>query len=292
MATLAPELIREIVEFSVEGSLSHAANLAAISHDFHEWTRPILSRTLMYYDSGSETQWPVPLDKLPKWLEANGRYVRNLIWGIELNTGNLLSVLKECSGITNLAVWVDTSENDLTIILPILSTLRLSQFSIDLYELFDKHDFSKREASCVAFRAITHLDIIRPINAWKEMEGVAHLPHLTHLSIPRSDPAIRVANVALEECKSLKVLVTVADIAYTEDSPVQASQTDLPSVLWRYGDIRHEDPRLVAFDCDGVADWVNGSIGKKNMWALADEIVERRLKNRTPLADNPDGAPN
>ncbi|TFK65248.1 hypothetical protein BDN72DRAFT_962654 [Pluteus cervinus] len=280
MSTLPPELIREIVEISVEANLSHAATLAAISRDFYEWTRPILCRTLMYYYTSPERQWPVPLDKLPEWLEANGRYVRNLIWGNTMDPG-FLSVLTRCPGITNLAVWVGTLENDLTTILPILSTLRLSQFSINLYELFDKHNFSELEASSDAFRAVTHLEVFHDFNVWEDIEGIAHIPHLTHLAFSEQrqlHPAV--VNSALEECKKLKVLAIMSDDSYQEGSPVQAFQIDHPKyIVGEIWGIMREDPRVVSFRCEFVSDWVYGSTGKKNMWALADEIVEGRLRD-------------
>ncbi|TFK65247.1 hypothetical protein BDN72DRAFT_845778 [Pluteus cervinus] len=281
MATLPLDLIREIVEIAAECSLSQAATLAPISREFNRCVRPMLCRTLMYYWTDSGSQWPVPVEELPQWLEVNGRHVRNLIWGISFNndTRNLLSILKQCPGITNLALWVNASRGDISTILPGVSTLRLSRFSVNLHELFDRDVFSDREASYDAFRAVTHMDIIGDYTKWNQIRGLAHLPSLTHLSLPQRthDPKyFNVIGPALEECKHLKVLALVAGTDLSDDLPLRAAQVPIVAGGGDYGD--KIDLRLVAFDCDFAADWVYGATGRKDMWVLADEVVERRLK--------------
>ncbi|TFK65246.1 hypothetical protein BDN72DRAFT_962652 [Pluteus cervinus] len=281
---LLPELIQEIVEICAEGSLSQAAALATISRDFNKCVRPILSRTLMCNYSSPSLQWPVPVKNLPRWLETNGKYVRNVIWGINVNDGVLQSIFERCPGITNLAIWVNTSSNDISNLLPAISTLRLYRLSISLSDLFSQHNFSEPEASSGAFRSITHLDIIFDGTKWEEFEGITHLPCLTHLSLPQqtfTPTYTKMINSILRECPRLKVLVLVAGRGFSSDAPVQASQ--VPCDYETHDGGNDEDPRLVAFDCDYVADWVYGATGRKDIWALADEIVARRLEDRKNL---------
>ncbi|TFK66909.1 hypothetical protein BDN72DRAFT_961433 [Pluteus cervinus] len=271
MVTLVPELIREIIEIAVGTDLGYAAKFALVSRDFYEWAHPILCRTLMYYATSETKHWPVPLHELPQWLELNGKHVRSMMWGID--TTNLPSLLEQCPGLTNLALWVNTSSNDITTLLPILSTLHLSRLSIDLWELFDRKSFSELEARHAAFRAVTHLDVVHRITEWEDLQGITALPCLTHLCFPRrtmDSPYSSVIRSALEECKHLKVLAIASGSSFPSGNPIRVAQTNF---------VLDGDPRLVAFDCEYVGDWECGAIGKKDIWALADEIVEQRFKD-------------
>ncbi|TFK65826.1 hypothetical protein BDN72DRAFT_962262 [Pluteus cervinus] len=255
MAPLPPELIQEIIEIYVEGSLTRAASIAGVCRDFNDCVRPVLSRTLMYYQTEPLWQWPVPVHELPQWLEKNGKY---------------------CPGIINLAVWVNTSANDLTTLLPSLSTLRLLSLSINLYELFNRRKFLKHEAQNDVFRTITHLDVIHSILGWEDIEGIAFFPCLTHLCLPElmSHPSYRSDILrALRDCKQLRVLVIIAG-SFVPDQDIRVVRAN--RLFNRDGD----DPRIVELEREYVDDWEKGATGKKDMWALADEIVERRLVDR------------
>ncbi|TFK65825.1 hypothetical protein BDN72DRAFT_962261 [Pluteus cervinus] len=275
MAALPPELMQEIISAYVEGRSTLAASIATVSRDFNDWVKPVLSKTLMYYHEEPAKHWPVPVHELPQWLRNNGKYVRNVMWGIDVK--DLLDVFNQCPGITDLAVWVNVSWNDLTTLLPSLSNIQLSNLSINLYNLCGRRNFSKQEAERAVFRTITHLELFHNIKSWDDFEGIAYLPRLTHLCLPEgmSTPSSHddISRV-LQHCKQLKVLVIIAGGLFPSSGQNRVIQSD---TLFNSDE---DDPRVVALARDCLDDWVYGATGRKDMWALADEIVERRLIDR------------
>ncbi|TFK65260.1 hypothetical protein BDN72DRAFT_845791, partial [Pluteus cervinus] len=177
----------------------------------------------MYYEDDVE-HWP-PVPGL-SWFETNGKYVRNILWGVDV--AKLPPVLERCPHLDNLAVWLYASDNNLTVLLPALSTLRLRRISIELKTLFSGSHFQTEQGKHPMFRHITHLDIIQACTMWSHIEGVAQLPCLTHLSLSRRSDNSGAVFGALEQCKQLKILALVRSSTKRYERDIRRSAEEEP----------------------------------------------------------------
>ena len=110
---------------------------------------------------------------------------------------------------------------------------------------------------------------------------LVHLPQLTHLSIAASSDRLVVDGI-LAGCKQLRALALVGGFecwsppsGFIRKTGTSTNNTS----SFRPDGYRLEDPRAVAFLChDFMADWIAFARGEKNMWNVAEEVVDQRLR--------------
>ncbi|TFK65244.1 hypothetical protein BDN72DRAFT_962650 [Pluteus cervinus] len=261
------ELIQEILTISAASSLKQAAMLSRISRHVHELIKPVLFRTLVCWDE--EVTWPCEPDT--EWLESNGKYVRNLLWGIDGRRADAL--FNYCPNLTNVAIWLEYRRPDLPSFLEPLSRLRLHRLSIDINHLFEG-PFRQDHAQLPMFTNLTHLELAVSCDNWEAIEGIQYLPKLTCFSLPQSTSVCSIVQNALERCKHLEFLVLYSGRGprRVEGEEVAVEVSLLPETQ------SIGDPRVVSFICAYVEEWEVGAQGGRDMWTLAQEIVERRTR--------------
>ncbi|TFK66893.1 hypothetical protein BDN72DRAFT_126805 [Pluteus cervinus] len=279
-ADLPFELVQEILKFSAWSSSKQAAILARVSHHTYTLIEPILFRTLVYWDE--EIYWPYQVD--PEWLKRNGRHARNLLF-CDDSSLDVDLVLESCPNLINIAIWLDSSQIHYPSFLEPLSQLRPRQLSIDLHSLF-AGPFEEKHARLSVFLHLTHLEIMSFSDSedWSYMEGIQHLPKLTHLSLPRDRESITVtASIvqnALTHCSRLAIIVLFSEASSStkigDDTGGVVVEASLPPTIQDIG-----DPRIVSLACHGFLEELSvGSQGGRNMWTVAEEIVEKRTSIR------------
>ncbi|TFK65238.1 hypothetical protein BDN72DRAFT_881041 [Pluteus cervinus] len=259
------ERIQEILTISAESSLKQAATLSRISRHVHELIKPVLFRTLVCWDE--EVTWPCEPDT--EWLESNGKYIKNLLWGIDGRSADAL--LNYCPNLTKVAIWL---EYHLPSFLEPLSRLRPHRLSIDINDLFEG-PFDRDHAQLPIFTNLTHLELAVSCENWEAIEGIQYLPKLTCFSLPQSTSVCSIVQNALERCKHLEFLVLYSDRGPRRvDEEEVAVEVPLSPETQSIG-----DPRVVSLMCAYVEEWEVGAQGGRDMWSLAQEIVERRTRN-------------
>ncbi|TFK66872.1 hypothetical protein BDN72DRAFT_843647 [Pluteus cervinus] len=274
-ADLPFELIQEILTFSAWSSLKQASVLARVSSHIYDLIKPILFRTFIYWND--KISWPgLHAASNPEWLELNGKHARNVLLGDEASNLDLTTIISSCPNITDLAIWLDgISDKNL----PSLLTLRPHRLSIYLDDFF-RGPFQEAHAKLPMFINLTHLDLAGLDRhdleiSWNSIEGVRYVPKLTHLSLSRSMDSISDASAiqnSLQHCEHLAVLVLWLESEILTKELV--NEIPFPSTI-------HEeisgDPRVVSLESASFEQWELGSQGGKDIWAVADEIVERRM---------------
>ncbi|TFK61656.1 hypothetical protein BDN72DRAFT_903922 [Pluteus cervinus] len=140
------------------------------------------------------------------------------------------------------------------------------------------------------FDNLTHLWLVTSIDwklQWDVLEGIQHLPKLTHLSLSMVSSSmdwddvenvqllVSLAQNILKHCKYLTVLV-VSNGNLFDWGPTR--QLFVPPSAAEIG-----DPRIVSLDYAYLRDWEDGSQGRGDMWTIAEAIVERQTLIQKPL---------
>ncbi|TFK66868.1 hypothetical protein BDN72DRAFT_879986 [Pluteus cervinus] len=265
-ADLPLELIQEIFLISASRNLSEAAILARISHQTYNLIKPILFSIFVYSqfefeDENWSYQWPCQTDY--NWLKINGQYARNLHFNDGASSYNLHIILSSCPNLTNIALWLYISKG----YLPSLLTLRPHRLSIYLNHFFEG-PFQQKHALLPMFNNLTHLDLGEHYDDWDSLEGIQHLPRLTHLSLTTNwGLETSIISNALRHCKHLAILILY------EWEDMMTTEIPLESTILDIGDYR-----IVSFECDYLREWELVSRGgsSRDMWTIAEEIVRKR----------------
>ncbi|TFK61653.1 hypothetical protein BDN72DRAFT_434871 [Pluteus cervinus] len=272
------ELVEEILIASAWSSLKQAAVLARVSRFIYELIKPVLFRTTVY--GGLKNAWPCT-DVKWNWLEINGGYVRNLLFSDnDACTTEVEIALETCPNLINIAIWMDPFEVDIPSFLKPLSLLRPHRLSMDLNCLF-VGPFQEEHAQLPMFAHLTHLEMAGGCYDWDCMQGIQYLPRLTHLSVPRDldedmDMVLIIQNYAFAHCSHLAVVVLFSSLSNdTNETGEVVVEAPLPSAIQE-----SVDPRIVSLGCEYSKDWVLGAQGGRDMWVVAEEIVERRQSTR------------
>ncbi|TFK58303.1 hypothetical protein BDN72DRAFT_851792, partial [Pluteus cervinus] len=239
---------------------------------------PILFRTLVYWDE--EVYWPCQVDQ--HWLKLNGRHARNLLFcDNDASSLDVALVLESCPDLINIAIWLDSSQIHYPSFLEPLTQLCPRQLSIDLHSLFGG-PFEEKHARLPMFLHLTHLEVMSTLDSedWSYMEGIQHLPKLTHFSLPRDRESVIVTALivqnALTHCSRLEIIVLFSEASSStkngDDTEGVVVEASFPPTIQDIG-----DPRIVSLAChDFLEEWSVGSQGGRNMWTVAEEIVEKR----------------
>ncbi|TFK65809.1 hypothetical protein BDN72DRAFT_900382 [Pluteus cervinus] len=264
---LPPEILGEIVKVSALSSLRQASILARVCNAFHSWTQPILLRTSFHFANQS---WPLKSLQL-SWFQQNGSHIRNLLWGAQTSSIDLLaSILEHCPNLENLAVWVYAPTSNLPLIRPALSKLRLRELSINLLILFSTDSLGQEQAKDPMFRHITHLDVIihkRNFLEWRQLVGLAYIPSLTHVALHKATPTA--GDGVLEHCKNLQVLVVLE--LRPAAGPHESSAEVMAKKLVEYTPEPH---------ARSTYDWEAGAMGKTDFWIEAEEEIANRSQRK------------
>ncbi|TFK66882.1 hypothetical protein BDN72DRAFT_961410 [Pluteus cervinus] len=261
------ELIQEILTISAESSLKQAATLSRVSRSVYELTKPVLFRTFVYWDD--ETVLPGETDT--EWLNSYGKYARDLLWGTD--SLRIVPVLKCCPNVTNIAIWIDPENADFPLLLELLSQHRPHRLSIDLNILFGG-PFQEKHALLPMFINMTHLEpISNNFPDWDLIEGIQHLPKLTHLALLHTLNMNSVVQNALTQCKHLAFLVLSSLWGPRRYDPEAEIVFEGPRDFSIQGG---DDPRVVFIRSYYVEEWHLSSKGGKGMWVLAEEVVNGR----------------
>jgi len=195
-------------------------------------------------------------------VEYFGAFVKHLIiGGPYLNQDSLITFLKACQNLGDLALWTHIPTREL---LPVLRMLSLTRLSINLAGL------TFEELTDSVFTHITHLDIIGFESGshigWSEWRAFTHFNSLTHLAINEvmdNSPDEIIHNL-LRDCQRLQILLIVEVM-----NP------------WELKNVPFNDPCLILMKIQRYVceDWIQGAKGNENMWLCAEEISRAKQGN-------------
>jgi hypothetical protein len=175
-----------------------------------------------------------------------------------------------CTGLEHLADWVSTSTSRVWL-LRHRRVNSLRSLSIHLWPFTVTNDprLPARDVFGESFFSqITHLHVLDP-EGWLRFKGFGLMPQLTHLCFEASGsmPSLSAEiQIILSTCKSLLVL---------------AFLVALPLHLVRPPYAKINDPRAVLLTKpeDRAKDWEAASLGKRNIWTEAEELVEKQTSS-------------
>nr|GAT56101.1 predicted protein [Mycena chlorophos] len=273
---LPPELEHAIFKVAAMNFPGTIPTLMRVSRRVLEWTEPLLYRVLQFQ---MET---IPTEGFLRAIRANSqefaaRSVESIFFEAPQDISRELGteLLRKCTGIVRFGTTYPFTG---TAVLEALGNLpNLRHLTLNLGSLLSWDDGSVPDASLdplpAAFRNITHLSLIDyMIDDADEHNTYAllpRLPKLTHLAMRRgamSDNAIR---TLLPSRPQLRVLLL------TDNTNPFPLPDGLPSA----------DPRLVfgflSTEYRGFwGDWLSGSKGDRDMWALSYETVQGRINSK------------
>ncbi|KAJ3810187.1 hypothetical protein F5876DRAFT_42275 [Lentinula aff. lateritia] len=257
---LPVELERSIFEIAARLDLKTAMNLSLVCRQLKEWIQPLIYE-MVTLGTGDSALFLRTMEMLPADFFA--RSVKRLCLTVSINPNDAQRILRICTGISNLACWVDfIGRFPLTPSTPfreLLHPLRLRRLSIEAAH-FQTLSFPE----CAWIHSLTYLDLV----FWKEdsllIRELRFLPALTHLALLLQHSSIETSALAyiLSILPSLQILCLVTD----EDD------------LERYEQgTRLLDPRVVCLPHpESVLDWEAPYRGRPDMWSQAEEIIEQR----------------
>lgn len=197
---------------------------------------------------GSGGRWPRKLNE--EQLRKYGRLVRNLH---TRDTG----LIAYCPNVFNLAVWGNLQQNDIDTMLE----LPITRISINI------HDFFSPTTQIITFCSrITHLDV--STLEWYPKDVLPHFRVLSHLAMFKN-----LSHYIVETCLEVtrgsgpEAIILISRSLEERGNPLYEGERG-----------SNDDPRLVrlVFQRSYLDDWEEGAWGGVDMWAMADEILEKR----------------
>ncbi|KAJ7059740.1 hypothetical protein C8F01DRAFT_1254651 [Mycena amicta] len=265
------ELEREIFELAAGNHPEMVVQLIRVAHRVLEWTEPFLYRTVRVQNSPAFTSFQrVLLTKPPAFLAASVRHV--LFEALrECTPAICIEILSKCPGIINVGTSTRFTGPKALSWLGTLPNLRY--LAVSIAELFGAKTsmYGKVIPTEPVFAHVTHLSL------HDNMEHTHHLvcpalpgmPRLTHIRLLLRGLPVDAVRDILSGCARLQLLLlTHYEATY---------------------DLRHlgyptNDPRLVFAQASDVyvhfwSDWERGTLGLFDVWALAEETVQKRKRN-------------
>lgn len=215
---------------------------------------------------------PRHLKLTEEWYIKHGKHIHHLL-ALALDP---VHFIEHCPNLRDLAILIPVSPRTLGFI----ENLQIERLLVDMEDLFGSAAvFQKRaRASPPLFAHLTHLETIFSNGGWESWSGIALLPKLTHFAvvdeITRGDSIIQ---GALAHCRYLRVLIIVAYSMVMPDGIrfQQQEESQDPEAS--------DDPRVVRAELGRhYKGWEFGAQGLPDMWSLADEIVEGRIRQFVP----------
>lgn len=203
------------------------------------------------------------MDSVPPEFFANN--VKRLCLSVSVSAINAERILKICTGVVDLAFWVDyLGAFPTQSIAPFLSPLPLRRLSIELDHFASL--FSESNSPPKWCNTVTHLDII----LWKHQSSPT-IPHLhkllslTHLALrPRHNLKDNHLLPILSSCKRLRILIVFDD-------------PDSEETVWA------EDPRVVymPYPFKIIPEWeAQAKQDDDCSWSRSEELVRKYSAER------------
>ncbi|KAJ7142058.1 hypothetical protein C8R43DRAFT_1016194 [Mycena crocata] len=259
---LPVELEREIFELTAETHLPGIPGLLLVARRVKFWTL-IIWRKGMYSYAFDKSGHPVITPERVLQL-LNGRpasffrdHVRNLVCA---NTAVLESetILTRCSGAENIFFLSDVRPA----LLPLLTAMAPRRLYMTVSPLFH---LSGVEFAHALFSRVTHL-FLDHANLTVDHQTVAAslvaLQGLTHLTLAQH-ASRAMLNDVLTRCACLAVLVVIV-----------FKEKHVNEELSAYFAHDHRFVQLVVRDF--LADWMEGTLGRKDYWSRAEAIIHQR----------------
>jgi hypothetical protein len=222
-----------------------------------------------------QTKWDYSLPNYPPLYQNDTRDIKNLrfkemtAWAKHIGLQNMkvsqaMEILESCTNVRDLALWIIIGPHKpLRQIIPNLPVRRLH---VDIKRFFSEDPTALWQPDLFTFDHIplinlTHLHILlfAPL-PWSQWKSIALLPSLSHLAIDNWN--IEFVKKALEECKSLELLVIIF------------STTPRSKSL----EFHAMDPRLVLLaESRWIQSWETGALTGNDIWVRA-EVARKRLE--------------
>lgn len=238
--------------------------------------------------------------------------VKSLFIKWEVNASIIAPVLKACSGITVLALYIpDTYAS------PELWDVMTSDLLGPIQLAFAGSALPARYRDFLQpiFRNVTHLEILweDPESLNLEWSTLHSLHQLTHISVdiqfdPEDELVVDVAKDILAQCPtSIQVCIiwVLFESYFNPDSEdyggilalhqgevdprvvVGYSAVDASDEEEEVADLRIQDASLLIRFADVVAGWSKPSTAKMTIWSRAEERIEQRLRERREKVSAP-----
>ncbi|KAJ3512713.1 hypothetical protein NLJ89_g3361 [Agrocybe chaxingu] len=259
------ELQREVFVVAANIDQRTALRLVLVARRFYRWLQPHIYE-MVTLGSDDTALFLRTMGSLPQQFFANS--VKKLCLSVSVSGRNATRILRACTGVTDLAFWVDyigTVPN--RSLIPYISPLPLRKLSAEVSHflaLFPTGEIIHPWCEC-----LTHLDII----FWThEMAPVIppldRLPSLTHLALRLRHNQTQEAALStiLSTCRALKVLIIFDDAEEAAEEKV-----------WTV------DPRVVfmPYPTNVVREWEAQARQEESCsWSRAEELVRRHAANR------------
>ncbi|TFK61598.1 hypothetical protein BDN72DRAFT_849509 [Pluteus cervinus] len=257
---LPPELENNIFALSLSRHLDEGINpenLLLVAKRVARWLIPLYYEVVIPHIIDP---WPPSATK--ERIEQYGHHVHHF----HTSSPSMKQFLSMCPNISNLAIWSPISGPDIEAIVK----LPMTRLSLNIYNFFrhtnlDLHQFCSR---------ITHLDVSSRVT-WATEDVLSHFPVLAHVAM-FEDTAEREVQDCLLYAKTLKVLVLVS---------TGTDRDGLEEVDWGTD---HADLRVVhvRFGRTYGGDWKEGAYGRMDMWAFADDVMEKRRQSVKGFKDS------
>ncbi|TFK64970.1 hypothetical protein BDN72DRAFT_962863 [Pluteus cervinus] len=263
--TLPNELEQEILQLAARISPETALRLLAVSKKVKIWIQPIVYEVVVIQDHDLKpSYYPEcvgPHSNLNQIFKENGGHIRSLL----LHHPSESSLLAYCPTITSLSM-------DQPLTLELLAAIQ----KIPLHHLRCNLTGCKSavDPDSLAFSNITHLDLLNPPR-WRHCQFLAQMPKLTHLALDDPEGSSRLEETvksALEHCRYLEALLLVLDLVTGQiQDDIEVREDYLPV----------QDNRIVAISVHPLVGWLNGELGKGDMWKVAEGVIANRIKEHS-----------
>ncbi|KAF7330030.1 hypothetical protein MKEN_00267000 [Mycena kentingensis (nom. inval.)] len=265
---LPPELEQEIFQIAAQDPES-ILNLLLVARRVHQWVEPYLYRVIQVSNSPRLSAFLRAMaDRNPPFLAAGPRSV--FFEAVPECTEALgQEILAKCPNITRIGLTVNFGG---PVALAALAKLHHLQYlTASIFRLFPLAEMDGRHR---AFARITHFSILDNPRSTEEEDAIfaviPDLPVLTHvcflLLARRRSAQIR---RLLQMCSRLEILLlcrfNAADV-YAEGYPTAKEE---PRIVWAVTRTAYETV---------WTDWLRGAYGLVDVWQLAEERVQARLR--------------
>ncbi|KAF8654995.1 hypothetical protein AX16_003299 [Volvariella volvacea WC 439] len=289
---LPQDVERVIFELAAREDRSSILVLMQVARRVYAWLEHMLHEIVILPSGGRElhddpdTMLYLSLSRRPDGPQT--RHVRHLLIHGERHPAHE-TLLPHCHNIQDLALWnrfPSTAFPHLSSVIHsphrTVSPRGLLRLSVPLKDMFPDRrvDFSHE-----ALKDLTHLDIAGGLDHWEDENNLSCLKKLRYLSFPDVYPGqSEVIRKSLEVCEALEVVVLYRLHGHQPFIDIK----ELPSIRRKVGlDGTVQDlpeDRVVVFSYEDMEygrfnwldDWVRGALGKGDLWAKAEKIIEGR----------------
>ncbi|TFK73863.1 hypothetical protein BDN72DRAFT_956198 [Pluteus cervinus] len=250
-----PELEHKIFELCLSFHLHEEiapVNLLLVAKRVTQWLTPLCYDVVMAHPTA-----PSPRIATTENIKKYGHHVHHF----QTSLSSMNSLLSVCPNISNLAIWAHASKD----LLDVIIHLPITRLSIDIGNLLRVR--SRADLQTFLSR-ITHLDVSSRVT-WAEEKVLSQFLVLTHVAMYGDIVGLEVG-ACLKYVKMLKAIVLVS--TGSEEDGLEEVLTD------------REDPRIVGIRFGGTrtfrGDWKEGAYGGEDMWAFADDVMDKRQRAR------------